>query len=396
MSLQEAASSGSFEPRAAQPSEHQRIESPFDPPLVDQTIDQAVADPTTPFRNPFDLAGSPDDAQADSAEPDMRATRRRAWTVVGLAIVIPAAVAALIAWQLFGGNSDPTPTVTRVTTTPAETVSAPAATAAPSPVQATTAAVTAAPAATTESTAAVAATTAAADTSAAAVEPAESSAAATAEAAVDLSSLDPAARLAAWTDLETIQVLPGETLWLIAQNYNTTISAITTLNGITDPETLSIGQELVIPVGFTDEVSTAVAAVETESSAAADGAQAASTDASSLAVTDELAAWPTIAPVLIEPGDSLAAIAAANDTTVEAIMAINGIADAHLIFVGDTLLVPVGYQGETPGISVGAQQTSLETSADSSTSESATAGVGADDGMMEEEGANAGGDMMEE
>ena len=396
MSLQEAASSGSFGPGAAQASDQQRADLPFPPAAGGDVIDQSVVEPTSPFGNPYDFSASDGETIAEGDQPDLRATRRRAWTVIGLAIVIPAAVAGVIAWQLFGSNPEPAPTVTRVTTTPAVPATAQAATSGAAPVQSSVSAATltsASSAATTAQTTSVASSTQAADSEAAATEPAVASA----ETAVDLSGLDPAARLAAWTDLETIQVLPGETLWLIAQNYNTSISAIATLNSITDPSTLSIGQELIIPVGFTEEVGAT-------SAVAAEGAESVETDGSSVAITagvteaplatDELTNWHTIAPVLIEEGDSLQAIAVANDTTVEAIMALNGIADPNLIFVGASLLVPVGYQGDAGAIVAAEQNLELEAGAE------ATAADSTDDLMMEEESVSAAGgedeDLMQE
>jgi len=394
MSLQEAASSGSFNPGAAQPSDQQR------PALTHQAAagaaagDQAVAEPTSPFGNPYDFPATAGEAFADDGAPDMRASRRRAWTVIGLAIVIPAAVAGVIAWQLFGSGPEPAPTVTRVTTTPAAPVTSQVDTSAASSAVASTSAATDTP--TTSAATTTQAATVAASTEATVAEPTTGAAVVAAEEpAVDLSELDPAARLAAWTDLETIQVLPGETLWLIAQNYNTTISAIATLNNIADPSTLSIGQELVIPVGFAEDVVTtpAVADEGTESVAADEGSVAitAAVTEAPLA-SDELASWHTIAPVLIEEGDSLQAIALANDTTVEAIMALNGISDPNLIYVGASLLVPVGYQGDAGVIVNSEQNLELEAGAEATASETT-------EDLMEEEGTAASGatdDMMEE
>ena len=352
MSLQEAASAGSFKPRAAQPSDPQRTESPFNPSAVERDVDQAMADSATPFGGTYEFAPGVDDAMVDGGEPDMRATRRRAWTVVGLAIVIPAAVAAVIAWQLFGTDSEPAPTVTRVTTTPATQVTQQAQVTTTAPVQSTVAATTETPSTTSATTASTTTVATSAETASAA---AEEQTAATGTDDVDLASLDPAARLAAWTEIETIQVLPGETLWLIAQNYGTTISAIATLNGITDPSTLSIGQQLMIPVGFAEEIAEVapVEAAESATVAADEGSPAitaAATDAPPL--TDDLANWHTIAPVLIEEGDSLAAIADANNTTIEAIMALNDLTNPDRILIGDVLLVPVGYQGDASPVQV--------------------------------------------
>ncbi|MYD53669.1 MAG: LysM peptidoglycan-binding domain-containing protein [Chloroflexi bacterium] len=393
MSLQEAASSGSFDPRAAQSTDPQRAELPFPSAAGDAAADQVVAEPTSPFGHPFDYSGPAGEELAEDGAPDMRASRRRAWTVVSLAIVIPAAVAGIIAWQLFGSDPEPAPTVTRVTTTPAAPVTSQVEVGAAAPAQTSTSTATDNVATTAATTTQAASVTTSGEATVA--EPTTSAAAvAAAEPAADLSELDPAARLAAWTDLETIQVLPGETLWLIAQNYNTTISAIATLNNITDPSTLSIGQELVIPVGFAEDVVATSAVAEA-------GAETVAADEGSVAITaavadapqasEELANWQTIAPVVIEEGDSLQAIALANDTTVEAIMALNGISDPNLIYIGTSLLVPVGYQGDA-GVIVNSQQNlELEAGAETTASETTedlmeeeTAASGANDDMMEE------------
>ena len=387
MSLQEAASSGAFKPHAAQGSE-----SPFDPPPPGDGDDQAALESTTPFSNPYVYTPVDEETLVGGGGSDLHAARRRAWSIVGLAIVIPAAVAGIIAWQLFGGGDQAAPTVTRVTTTPPQPVTQEVQAAA-STVQPTATAETgtslSAAATTTAETVTVTTTT---DSSAAASEASETAAVAT-SAAVDLSSLDPAGRLAAWTDIQTIEVLPGETLWLIAQNYDTTISAIVALNNLADPEMLNVGQTLMIPVGFAEEI------VAEAMPAAAGGSEATETAGTSTVVdstpieaptaADDLTNWHTIAPVLIEDGDSLAAIAAANNTTVEAIMALNGIADADLIYVGTELLVPVGYQG---GTSVASTSDSMETA----TPASGTAPADTSDDMMEEEPAGGSDDMMSE
>ncbi len=328
-----------------------------------------MADSATPFGATFEFTPGADEAMVDGGEPDMRATRRRAWTVVGLAIVIPAAVAAVIAWQLFGTDSEPAPTVTRVTTTPATTqVTQQAQATTTAPVQSTVAATTETPStasASTASTTTVA--TSAETTNAAAVE---EQTAATGADDVDLASLDPAARLAAWSEIETIEVLPGETLWLIAQNYGTTISAIATLNGMTDPSTLSIGQQLMIPVGFAEEIIEVAPAEAAESATVAtdEGSPAITAAATDdLPLTDDLANWHTIVPVAIEEGDSLVAIAVANNTTMDAIMALNGLTDPNLILIGDVLLVPVGYQGDaSPALTTTQSQVQVDSVASTS------------------------------
>ncbi len=387
MSLQEAAPSGPFGAKPTSQAESPTTDSPFQQPLDGAVDHAAMASPA------YD-----DPSVVGSTDQDLRSQRRRAWTIGVAAVVLPAVVAGVIAWQLFGGSSEPAPTITRVASTPTAStteVATPTSAAAATTVAATTAATpTASP------------TSSAAETSTAAVVTATATTTETETAAapaVDLSLLEPEARLAAWTEIEVIEVLPGETLWLIAQNYDTTISAIATLNGITDPAALSVGQTLRIPIGFAEEVTStaeasgaveSVAATETvESAPAADTSADVTTSSDATpsvapALTDELANWHTIAVVSIEDGDSLAAIAEANETTVEALMMLNGIADAGLIYVGDSLLVPVGYQ---PAASVVSTVDAVSTD-DALEEESLTA---PSEQLLEEESAG-GDDMLDE
>ena len=355
MSLQEASPTGPFGPNPAQ-TEPPTAGSPFRQPL-----DQTVAQQAPLYA---------DDAGAPSDGADLRAQRRRAWLVVGAAIVVPAAIAGVIAWQLFG-SSEPAPTITRVATAPVTPITEVAETPAAAPSTVTSTPASTASQTTTSTTTTAASTTVAVETSSTA---SEAEAETTTATAVDLSQLDPEARLAAWPDVETIQVLEGETLWLIAVNYDTTVSAIATLNGITDVSALSVGQELRVPVGFAEEIETVAAVTtttETTDAATSTETAAAETavvEAAAPVATDDLLNWHTIAPVVIEDGDSLAAIADANDTTVEALMALNGIADGNTIYVGDVVLVPVGYSAAADTAALAADST-----------------VAASDDLMEEE-----------
>lgn len=300
-----------------------------------------------------EVPSRPDADEGQSADADLRSTRRRAWMMISAAVIVPAAVAGVIAWQLIGDSGETAPTITRVATTTAATTESESVvattptvtTAVSSSVSGTSAAETATTATTLTSTSSVAvATSAPAETAETAT------AAAAAEPTVDLSGLDPEARLAAWPEIASIQVQEGETLWLIAQNYDTTISAIATLNGIADPTALSVGQALRVPIGFADEiVATPEVSTEAAESTVAAATAASTTDVDVAAVAaptapDDLLNWHTIGSVVIEPGDNLAAIAAANNTNVEALMALNGIADGNTIYVGDVVLVPIGYQ----------------------------------------------------
>ena len=100
-----------------------------------------------------------------------------------------------------------------------------------------------------------------------------------------------------------VTVQAGDSLSLIALEYGVSVSAIMAVNGITNPDLLYMGQELVIP-GVGPSVAT------------------------------------TSVVVTVEWGDSLSAIAADYGVSIGALMEANGIANANAIFEGQELVVP--------------------------------------------------------
>ena len=91
----------------------------------------------------------------------------------------------------------------------------------------------------------------------------------------------------------------GETLGIIAQRYGVAVTAIAQANGISNPNYIYAGQSLVIPTGTTP---------------------------------------PSPAPppggtttYVVQPGDTLGAIAARHGTTVNELVALNGIMNPNLI-----------------------------------------------------------------
>jgi LysM repeat protein len=95
-----------------------------------------------------------------------------------------------------------------------------------------------------------------------------------------------------------------DTLFSLALRFNTTVSAIVTLNGLPDANQIRVGQVLMIP----------------GAAAAAGGS----------------------AEYIVQPGDTLYSIASRYGTTVEAIRLANAIVNPWLIQVGQKLVIPQG------------------------------------------------------
>ena len=101
-----------------------------------------------------------------------------------------------------------------------------------------------------------------------------------------------------------VTVRSGDSLSKIAAEYGVSVSALMSLNGITDPDRLSVGQQLTIP--------------------------------GSMPPTSTLP--PLI--VTVVSGDSLSGIAAAQGVTVSALMDANGITNPNLLSIGQELRIP--------------------------------------------------------
>ncbi len=103
-------------------------------------------------------------------------------------------------------------------------------------------------------------------------------------------------------------VTAGDTLASIARRYGTTVEAIAQVNGITNPSQIFVGTQLTIAKGVAD---TPAEAQPTGSSAHT-----------------------------VQPGETLAAIAARFGTTVQSLITTNGIDDPNLIRAGEQISVP--------------------------------------------------------
>jgi LysM repeat protein len=98
-------------------------------------------------------------------------------------------------------------------------------------------------------------------------------------------------------------VQPGENLFRIALHYGMTYHALAAANGIVNPDLIYVGQSLTIPA--------------------------------------EVPSEPTGERIhVVQPGENLFRIALKYGTTVEAIAVANGISDVHIIYSGQSLVIP--------------------------------------------------------
>jgi murein DD-endopeptidase MepM/ murein hydrolase activator NlpD len=112
----------------------------------------------------------------------------------------------------------------------------------------------------------------------------------------------------------TIHVVQaGETLFRIAQRYGTTVAEIASVNELSDPDQVAAGQRLLIP------------SAGSESSPGA-----------------------KLTEYSVQPGDTLAFIARRFDTTTEDLARLNHLANPHMIYVGQRLLLSTS-EADPPG-----------------------------------------------
>lgn len=124
------------------------------------------------------------------------------------------------------------------------------------------------------------------------------------------------AAVAGLADTGRHTVRSGETLGRIARQYGTSAQAIAAVNGITNLNLIVVGQSLIIPAGAAP--------------APAAGAPA------------PAAPEPSGTVHVVREGDTLFEIAQRYDTTVDALIQVNGIANRRLIHPGDRVAIPAG------------------------------------------------------
>jgi len=116
-------------------------------------------------------------------------------------------------------------------------------------------------------------------------------------------------------------VSPGDTLSAIAARHGVSASALAQANGISNPNRIYVGQNLVIP--------------------------GASNSDSSPAAPKPPSQAPATDTYIVQAGDTLSKIAARYGTTVQNLMSLNGLTNPNLIWVGQRLKVTGTATGTT-------------------------------------------------
>lgn len=121
---------------------------------------------------------------------------------------------------------------------------------------------------------------------------------------------------------ESIRVGPGDNLYRIALRYGTTVDQLVRANGLASPDHILLGQRLVIPTGAGGVVPSYSQSVQTAAPSAVSS--------------------PARGTHIVQPGEHLYRIALSNGTSVDALVAANGLASADVIQVGQQLVIPGG------------------------------------------------------
>ncbi len=182
---------------------------------------------------------------------------------------------------------------------------------------------------------------------------------------------DPLVRLRDWPTLLTVDVALGDSLLGLAGDFSTSVEAIQLLNGLVEDDQIIEGQQLLIPLGFGDPLTATDVALGLPAAEESDADPVAE---ESLSAAELLAMWPNVIDVVVEDGDTPGRIARRYDTTSEAVIAYNGLADAASLFLGATVTIPIGFTlSLEPGAIVDGEEDGSES----------TAGEGSDVGGAE-------------
>lgn len=131
----------------------------------------------------------------------------------------------------------------------------------------------------------------------------------------------------------------GDNLFRIALSYGLTTDDLAAANGISNTSQIFVGQRLVIPIDDAESPGTSGTPQATPTSSA--------TAIIDIPVESEETPVATSAQTYtVQRGDTLFSIATRNNTTVNELVALNNLANANNIFVGQELILP-GFEAST-------------------------------------------------
>ncbi len=125
-----------------------------------------------------------------------------------------------------------------------------------------------------------------------------------------------------YNDTVLYTVVAGDTVWGIAQRYESSIDAIIEVNGLNSTGFLSIGQTLVVPINTVYTQPPTFTPVPTLSGGSGGPVN------------------PGVITYTVQAGDTLTTIAQRTNTTVATLAQINNIVNPHLILPGQVLQIP--------------------------------------------------------
>ena len=152
-------------------------------------------------------------------------------------------------------------------------------------------------------------------------------------------------------------VAPGESLYAVAAADGLSVDQLAAANGISADSQLTAGSMLAIPPQTGDAVST---------SSPSTSESAAPSESSSVATSSSGGGY------VVQPGDTLSAIAARYGVSIDALASANGLDPAGILPAGDTLSLSGGSSSSTEGVST-APSTAASTDTSSSSGAQPTA-----------------------
>ena len=131
-------------------------------------------------------------------------------------------------------------------------------------------------------------------------------------------------------------VLSGETLWSIAAAYNFTTRTVAAYNGLSEDASLVTGETIQVPAVEEGAAALASAGVSSSAPATSDGVGH-----------------------VVQPGETLSGVAAANGLTTATLAAHNGLAEDAWLIAGETIQVPTSGSAAAAGAVGGSSASSL-------------------------------------